>query len=626
MTILEHNIDSEVDEQDALLIDERMKSLASVYQLADSVLAGEKISVKVGAARGTQAPAWTSGTEIFINTAQIGVHDFDDIVRLHGLNFHELSHVLYTPRAGTVLAKYCIENDLMPAFNMLEDQRIESLLTTKYPSTAPWLTAAVMRWVTNDPQAVDRGYLFVRGRRYLPGELRGLLRTMFCRRDLLSDIDRVVDTYRLLVFPTDYDQAKSLIEQMQRLLAELGTGMPSDPNGHSCAPWHICDSGRPAPVKEQRGLRDRMGSEKADKPDSEKDNEGQDENPSAGPMSGKDGDDQEQGDTPAPSGTDEDSAQPSNEGSQAGTDSAERRHDEIRERVQDMLDALLDSEEVRDDVRRTQRSLETSTGASVLTKARALGDMDPLPEFALMERRLTQTLLTLQQEAEPGWHRREDFGRLNVVRWAIEREVSEAFDRWDEGVTDAVDIEAVIMLDASGSMGSIMNESFNAMWVLKRAFDSVDIATTVITYDGTSEVLYDSQERATPRVRYAFKGGGTNPVDGLNQAMRILSASQRSNKLLIVLTDGEWSMPFDEFGLTSEDYIKRMNDAGFLTALGYIDGYLQDRIEMGADINTLVEQNRHGCRIAGIASGDTLVPFISDIVTGLIRDRIRGAR
>ena len=175
-------------------------------------------------------------------------------------------------------------------------------------------------------------------------------------------------------------------------------------------------------------------------------------------------------------------------------------------------------------------------------------------------------------------------------------------------------------------MGPIMVEAFNAMWVLKRAFDSVDISTTVIAYDGSSEVLYDSQERATSMVRYAPKGGGTNPVAGLNQAMRILSASQRTNKLLIVLTDGEWALPPDEFDLTSEDYIKRMNEAGVLTALGYIDGYLNDRIEAGADIHTLVESNRHQCRIAGIATGDTLVPFISDIVTGLIRDRIRGAR
>lgn len=626
MTILDHDIDSEVDEQDALLIDERMKALASVYQLADSVLAGETIRVNVGAARGTQAPAWTSGTEIFINTSQIGVEDFEDIVRLHGLNFHELSHVLYTPRAGTVLAKHCIENDMMPAFNMLEDQRIESLLTTKYPSTAPWLTAAVMRWVTHDVRAIDRGYLFVRGRRYLPGELRGLMRSLFCRQDLLAEIDSIVDAYRLLVFPTDYDRAKYLIERMQYILRQLGQDMPSDPNGHSCAPWHIADSGRPAPVKEQRNLRDRMGTEKSEKAESgDNESEDQDDDSKAdGAMSGK-SDQGDEGSAPSTSDLDDQSGEMTADSSEAGTEAGNHHHDEARERVKDMLDDLLSSPEVREDVRRTQRSLDTSTGANVLTRARNY-DMEPLPAYALMERRLTQTMLTLQEEAEPGWHRREDFGRLNVVRWTIERDVTEAFDRWDEGVTDAVDIEAVIMLDASGSMGAIMVEAFNAMWVLKRAFDSVDISTTVIAYDGTSEVLYDSQERATPMVRYAPKGGGTDPVDGLNQAMRILSASQRANKMLIILTDGEWSLPLDQFDLTSEDYIKRMNEAGVLTALGYIDGFLSDRIEAGADIHTLVENNRHQCRIAGIASGDTLVPFISDIVTGLIRDRIRGAR
>ena len=620
MTVLDHDIDEQEEERDAFLIDQRMKALASVYQLADSIIAGESISVKVGTSS-SEVPAWTTGTEIFINSSAINIDDFDDLVRLHGLNFHELSHVLYTPRQGTQLAQYCLEENLMPAFNVLEDQRIESLITVKYPSTAPWLTAAIMRWVTAEPSALENGYLFVRGRRYLPGELRGMLRSTFAQRDLLADIDRVVDAYRLLVFPTDYDAAKLLIERMQMILNQLGASMPSDPNGHSEAPYHVCDKGRPAPVKEQRSLRDRMGNESSKK-DSESTEKGQGEGAVAD-VDGLSGDTEDGTDAAPTSSQPDERAQDSSPGQ--GSADADPRHDQARERVKEMLKDLLNSSEVTDDIKRTRKSIEKSAGAQALPYTRYYAT-EPLPDYVLMERRLTQTMLLLQEEAEPGWHRREDFGRLNVVRWTIEREVTEAFDRWDEGIADAVDIEAVILLDASGSMGPIINEASNAMWVLKRAFDAVEISTTVIAYDGSSETLYASQDRANLSVRQPAKGGGTNPLDALSQAARIFDGSRRAHKLLITLTDGQWSGGYDRLGLSSEDYIQRMGESGVVTALGFIDYNLQDRIDLGADLDALVESHRHKCRIAGLASGDNLVPFIGDIVTGMIRSRIRSAR
>lgn len=625
----DEDLDAEAkqEEQDRFLIDERMKALASVYQLADSIIAGEKISVSVGSVPQAQAPAWTSGAEIFINTATISLEDFDDIVRLHGLNFHELSHVLFTPRAGTNLSQFCMDNGLMPAFNMLEDQRIESLMTTKYPSTAPWLTAAIMRWVTSDQTALDKGYMFVRGRRYLPGELRGMLRSVFGRKDLLADIDRIVDTYRLLVFPTDYDAAKPLIEQMQRILEMLGSPFMQDPNGHGHAPWHVCDKGRPAPVREQRSLRDRMGSESPKANDNKPEGEPGEDRGMGKDHDGVSGD---SGEEPADNGRSqqgEDSGQPSTDSS-AGIGSgsvADELMDAARQRAQEMLDALLKSDEVVDDIRRTRLSIEGATETPGLPTAINY-DREPLPEFALMERHLTSTMTLLQQEAEPGWHRREDHGRLNVVRWTIERDIEEAFDRWDEGVTDAVDIEAVILLDSSGSMGAVLEEASNAMWVLKRAFDAVEMSTTVIAYDSTSETVYEAQERAGMVVRRPAKCGGTNPIGGLNQAARIFKNSSRKHHLLVVLTDGQWSNCTDQYGMTSHDYIKRMNEAGVSTVLGFIDAILADRIEMGQNLEELIEENRHHCKIAGLAQGDNLVPFISNMVTDLIRCRIRVSR
>jgi len=615
MTIIDETVPDQ-QKEDAFEVDERMKALSSIYELTDSIIAGEKISVSVGARHNTQAPAWTTGADIFINTATIGLSDFDDVVRLHGLNFHELAHVLYTPRSGTVLAQWCIDRNLQPALNVLEDQRIESMLTTRYPSTAPWLSAAVMRWVTADASALDKGYIFVRGRRYLPGQLRGLLRRHFQRKDLLPRIDAVIDAYRLLAFPSDYDKAKPLVREMQCILDELGRSMPPDPNGHSECPWHLPEKGRPVSVKEQRKLRDRMGSEPENKGESGSD---------GSPKDGQDPSASQPGDGESQDTTDEYVKDSSDGVSEHSIASSDERADAL-EAVEDMLDALMESEEVRTDVRRTLKTLASAGGSDVLPRSKFFNHR-PLEDFVLLERQLTRTLARLSEEAEPGWHRRQDMGRLNVVRWAIERDPEEAFDRWDEGVIDAIDIEAVLMLDSSGSMGAVIEQAFNAMWVTKRAFDAVDISTTVITFDGSSEIVYSRDERAeADLIRYAYKGGGTNPAGGLNQALRILSSSRKAHKLLVVLTDGYWSESLDEFGITSDEYIQRMNDLGATTAVGFISPGLEELMEQGIDVQAEIAQHRHNGRITGLANYKNLVPFVGDIVTGLIRQRLRAAR
>lgn len=616
-------------------VDERMKALAAVYQTADSVIAGERVTVSVGRWTKTMAPAWTTGTGIFINADKVDTRDLEDIVRMHGLNFHELAHVLYSPRAGTVLMQWAMDEHHMPALNILEDQRIESMLTLRYPSTAPWLTAAVLRWVMEDPKAWDRGYMFVRGRRYLPGKLRGVMRAGFCAPALLPRIDAAIDTYRRLVFPTDYDAAKACVKEMTAILREINVSDLSDPNGHTVCPHHVADTGRPVGVKEQRQLRDRMapppeapGPEAGAEPptDSQDSPNGKDGSTESSPPA--DGQSMPMGDLNGSDGT-EPSSSP---GAGNGEESA-RPQSRDMDALEDMLDQVLSDPEVLQDFRKTQRIIAEAVGAEVIKRSTAIRNDPPMPDFALMSHQLARSLDRLREEAEPGWERRVDSGRLNVVRWATDRDPEEAFDSWNDGVADAVSIEAVVMLDASGSMGQVKEFANNAMWVLKRAFDHVDISSTVIVYDVTSEILYGNDEQATTLVRSAWdKGRGTEPTMGLQQAARILAGSRKSQKLLIVLTDGEWHYGEDEFGWTADAYINRMNESGVVTALGYMhttpcyDDQFKQIPPTQEVILQAVAQNRHDCRIAAPADGHNLVPFIANIVTDMIRTKILVSR
>lgn len=612
---------------DNVEVDERMRALASIYQLTDSILAGERLKVEV-VRNSTMIPAWTNGTTISLNAEQIDTRDFKDIVKVHGLNFHELAHVLFSPRAGTSFMKWIAERKFNYAANILEDQRIETFLTTKYPSTAPWLTASVLRWAVRNPSSIGTGYPFLRGRRYLPGEMRGLFRAHFERQDLLPEIDSIIDAYRKLTYPTDYDEGQALIERFQDILSQVWVG--PDPYGHNQgSPSGEPGTGRPKPVKEQREIRDRLEDEKAE-----------DEVPPDQGQPDKAEGDTRQGDTTdsdssdgQDSGLGDDTEGDDDDGDEVGGSGAGNRpnHLDARDALRDMLDDLMSSEEVRNDVRRTQTQINTATGSDLLPMSNYVEE-EPLPEFISRAHQLARALEVLRQESEPGWHREQDLGRLNVVRWAVDRDPTTAFDRWDEGVQDATDIEAVIMLDSSGSMGGVYVEAFNAMWALKRAFDLVEMSTTVISFDDSNKVLYRNVDQANALVRVDFQGGGTDPTRGLAQAARIMAGSSRSHKVLIILTDGDWYGGWDEFQHRAEDYVRSMRESGVVTVLGLIgeapsDGFMGGPpagYRRGGDGTYVI--NEHGCATAALASGDNLIPLVSGIITDLIRSQIRAHR
>ena len=113
----------------------RLNALCRVYEQADRVLSGDPVIVKV--VPDGPAPAWSDGASISINASQIEDMDLETLTQVNGLNYHELAHHLYTPRRGTDLMKWVLDNNYMQAFNMLEDQRIETLLVARYPSIAP---------------------------------------------------------------------------------------------------------------------------------------------------------------------------------------------------------------------------------------------------------------------------------------------------------------------------------------------------------------------------------------------------------------------------------------------------------------------------------------------------------
>ena len=463
---------------------------------------------------------------------------------------------------------------------------------------------------------------------------------------MLPDVDRIIDEYRLLAFPSDYDRAKVLIEEFAELLKKLqepgkgdgdgkgegdGRGKTTviiDPNGHGGRPTKVLTDGRPKGVSEQRktieraddgepeviDLRGKDVEFKVVEPEDDTENGqvGDDSEPIDGEST--DGNEGTSGD--AESDTETSAAPTETSGGGASKDDGEGAIQEIAQRI---LQEIHDDPEIIKDLQRTLRSIR-GVGGSDIIKGTDWRSRDPLPEYVGLFKTMRRSLARLVTEADPGWFTREASGRINAIRWSKERDIDSAFDRWDEGVDNVVDLEVVILLDESGSMREVMEQAVNSMWVVKRSLDRIGASTTVITFENQSRVLYHRKDKADGHIRYSFRSGGTNPSDGLAQAARIFARSEKSQKILIVFTDGQWGSARNYEGVAADEYIKRMTAAGVITGMGFI----VDQADMdGKSLeSTEYYDPKHGCQISSYVHGTGLVRFISAIVTKSIQDRL----
>jgi hypothetical protein len=588
----------------------RLNALCRVYEQADRVITGDPVLVHV--MPDGPAPAWSDGASIYINASEIEEIDLEALAQVNGLNFHELAHHLYTPRKGTVFMKWVLENDMMQAANMLEDQRIETLLVGRYPSIAPFLTATVARWLARTPQDAVGNYMLVRGRRYLPVEVRDAFRDMFAQQELIPVIADIVDQYRTLAFPRDYDKGKELIKRFNdEVIKNWTDNMPQGMNG--CTGRDPVSKGRPEPGKAQEKDAQRGGN--VGKPDSGKPSKtnNQTNNP---PKTIEDALDMANEKTDK---TAEDYQPPAPVAGTGHHESLGGIPDSVKTMLEDVIDDVLSRKDVQADIKTKQKVIVGGDGKHNDAIKKGRFDMTSVPADAMLTyRKFARELERLRDECEPAWHKEEASGRLNVQRVIRGCEIDEAFDRWDEG-TDGADIEAVILVDRSGSMsGGNDAQASIASWTIKRALESIGGLVTVYAFDDQTEMAYRREEHADrTNYKFIYGNGGTNPYASLLASEQLLMSSRKKNKMLFMITDGV----FDEN--KNDEVINRISKRGILTTMTLIMadremdwykeryGYTDNKFSHGVDI------------FGRVQNGRDLLPFAKAVVTGAIRKRGR---
>lgn len=579
----------------------RLDAWRSVFEKTNRIISERPVTVRVTSdvPHGmSSVPAWTDGEAITFNGPQVvktlkGKDPISQVLAMKGLNYHELSHVLYTPRQGDELPRMVMKKvkdsgdpAYWYAFNALEDQRIETWFTSVFGASRRYFEATVVNWIVREG-TVEAAPL-VYGRKYLSSKIRVGAGKVFVQKHgdaLYTRMKDVIDQYLQITFPGQSAKAYSLVVTFRDLLKEMQKNaplpnLPVPDNGCHQAGNSSPDRSDPTVMRAgriiQRNQRDAQeAAQEAMDEAAKSDAEAEANMPQPGqdmptpPMDGDDagspgdGDDgadpgsgQGKGDKPAEKGAQgaegqsDDQADPdAGPGEGAGNQPAPA---EVPTSIEELVDAaydalddiesdaqiLRDAEQTLDAVKATiQNGQMDAEGPQVRTPVLQV----PSEGMKVSSRRIVTILQKIRADLEPARIRNQVTGRINLRKYLGRRPGEVAiFDQYSEGQEDEASVEAVVLIDYSGSMKHRMDAACGAAWALKRAFDKVGIRSTMLLYNTEHAVMYGPTERAKPGVPVSRSDGGTDPTSAYTQAMRIFAKSSAANKILCNVTDGQW--------------------------------------------------------------------------------------
>jgi len=605
-----------------------LDSVVSVYQRADRILTG--LNVLVSISETEVAPAYNDGKDIVFSGKLIKDLDENTVLSLQGLNYHELGHLLFTPRIGTALGKWVIEKGLKTkqtsydymdsdgnvqthtrsysteelveparamAFNILEDCRAEYYLTLKYPSIRPFMVALLGDYILeNKLDKLGEQFVLLAGRKYFSLELRKMSAQMFIAEhgvDKAQAIYEILTEYRTLVFPRQYDRAKDLITLLIALLPKDDNGNPKpvgqNPNG--CIHREPMRNGRPTTEKEQEAL--------------------------AGNGKGKDplGDELGKGLT-AGKGKFEETGEINSETAGFNT-----KDEEVIRELQEVVQRAKADKSLQKKVSDTLKAIQKDRSSkSILEKTRA-GNFTPEMSEVTASRLFAQELELLRIESDPAWNREKPSGKLNVKR-AMNADINKIdtlFDRWQEG-NDDYDIEASILIDRSGSMYSEIGSACRSAWVIKRAIERINGKVSVSVFSDYGRELFDRDTLASATdVRIVEAGGGTDPSQSLAETARIMDNTTAKTKLVFILTDGAWYKP-----AVADSKIEQLIKQGCYVSVVWLGSHEYAQKIM-ADPKQVIEYTHGANSFRTIQQPSELVKVAKDVVKAQMnRSKVRG--
>jgi len=577
----------------------KLQAVGAVYGRTDRILTAEPVEVRVEDNPEMNTQAYNDGKTIVFNARLIEDVDDKTIISLNGFNYHEVAHVLYSPRGGSEFGKAIKREGLKHAYNCLEDARIERLLIAKYPAVAPFLEATCLEYLLKGQSNEFASYFpLMTGRKYLDIELRQEIADRFIKhfgKDLAMSISVLVHEYRTLVFPRDYDRGLEII----RLFADIVgredinevNGVPMIPSGGH-GDRDVQDKGRMKGIREQEAQQDKANKDEANGA----------------------GQGDERMDDPADSNTEIDTDSRS-----FGSDGKDDADDNVlRKDIKERLDNLSKDEEVMRGAKEVRKAINDNNQRRSAIKQGAYSLQQVTSKVSATAKSFGVALERVRIDNDPAWELEQPMGRLNIGRAmrADINDIDKVFDRWSEGNSNN-DIDAIILVDTSGSMSWQIQRTMESAWIIKRGIERINGRVSVYKFNHDSRLIYSATDKAMPtEYRYVNTSGGTNPYKALLEARRHLTSSRRGVRMLFIVTDGHWDMT-DE----NDKIIADLNTDGVETAIVYL-GDIKRYSDSREEYERYCAMYRHGAKhFRDIVEPTDMVLLAKDIVKATMTAR-----
>lgn len=583
-----------------------VSALTALFARLDRVLAGPRHKGLVVESKVLKdAPSQTDGTTIAISDkvmADAVSRRGLELMAAFGLNYHELAHVLFTPKFNQPTVQWLRSDSLLHmAFNILEDNRIEHMIRQLYPQMTHYFLGAIYKFYYNVSRSEFKAnwhvYSLVNERRYIPKEDRADSRAVMVGvigEQLTQDVERITAEYVRMVNITSLDfltdQQKKLIQDLRDIFAKF---LPS----HPVKMKNICLDEASATGGSQK-KKTLVKVEPYEDIDADADD-------GSGGEGGKDGE-KEEGDGDGEGGGE------NGEGS-GKSKNRQRGWSPVGSATRNALnDALHGSVELQRDMQMVQTAVEKAEFLLTPLDKRHLRTEPVTAEMRKQRDTFVREMQKVQDKVDPGWERYEASGRLNIDRAMRNDDPLTVFDNWAEDQSEQLQIEAKMLADVSGSMaGGLIQQASKAFWVIASALDKVDAQVDQIAYTDQS---FQIKPRGIKEKEHTYTRlpalGGTHPRVAIAKSLFEFQNSERKHKLFLMYTDGGWNSSKDDAD------IQMMNDLGVTTVMIYLDDGKDYGYKLsGSDLDSY----RHKCEhFYTVKTGGELSDIARKIVTAML--------
>jgi hypothetical protein len=532
------------------------------------------------------APRFFAATDF----ARIALHipmsevSLDFVGDLRGLAYHEAGHVRksvpLTDLLGAMLPDEDEDGDNALAFiqnvwgldekafqrawNVLEDQRMETAMVADSPNLANYYNVIVLSHVMHE-DILDTAWLWLIGREHVDDDVCAAAREGMIQAHgeaLVLQAEALVDAYMAATTP---EELWACIIPYGLLMQQVGcTGgavdqHDSQPGGDGGSGAFDDDDlfdedGNPSEAlhKALDELADRILDGATQRPSKADKGAGDDDawpspDDGAGDKHAVPGapDEPSKSDNKDGEGTDPSKAETPSSGSGLGEGDPDLMKRLVNEALQRAIERRNADKNLAHDVRSFNEAFRDARSATPLRRLMPQRASDPgrMSQAVQANRALRVLFEQARAEQAPTWQVGQTRGVLDVVRYKTRRPGDREFfrDYADNGDLRLPNLAVSLLLDGSGSMRSPHNfdpDLGMAAYTVKSACDIFEIPCTVSVYDTDAWLLWDADDRATDMPVNFIPGGGTQPSKALSLIDH--QTHGKDHHLVVIMTDGGW--------------------------------------------------------------------------------------